>query len=216
MKISAVLFDLDGTLRDTRDTIYTAVKHAVKEHSGQEVSNEDLADYMHHHSHVHQRFASHVSLAEFERVFHAKLYEMLPSVELYQHAVETIVQLHKAGQKLAIISSAKPAEIRQFLERAGIAQYFDGIAGDDGVLARKPSPEPVLAAIDQLGVAVGECVMVGDMRVDMQAAAAAGVPVKVGITHGFEDADLLKAAGADYIIDSLAELPAVIDNLVQA
>lgn len=213
MKIKAVLFDLDGTLRDTREIIYEAIKHAVKTHSGQEVDDAELAEYMHHHSHVHGHFTPHVSLDEFEAVYHTRLYELLPQVELYKHAVETLAKLHASGLKLAIVSSAKPEKIRQFLQRAGIDRYFDGIAGDDGLLALKPSPEPVLEAIRQLAVSHRECAMVGDMRVDMEASTAAGVPVRVGITHGFEDADALLAAGATHIIDSLETLPQLLSSI---
>jgi phosphoglycolate phosphatase-like HAD superfamily hydrolase len=49
----------------------------------------------------------------------------------------------------------------------------------------------------------------------MQAASAAHVPIKIGITHGFESAELLQRAGADHIIDSLGELLDLLKQLTR-
>lgn len=212
MKIKAVLFDLDGTLRDTRDLIYDSVRHAVKELAGPQLSNDELYDYIQHHTKVHQKFAPHVSIEEFDKVYFAKLFEGLPGVSLYDQAEVLLQGLHAQGLKLAIVSSAAPDEIETFLKHAGVAEYFDVVVGDDGITPRKPQADPVLAAVEQLAVLAAECVMVGDMRVDMEAAGAAGVTA-IGITHGFETAESLRAHGATHIIDSLTALPSVLDKI---
>lgn len=210
MKIKAVLFDLDGTLRDTRQLIYDSVKHAVGESGGPDLGDTDLQEHIEHHTKVHQQFAPHVSVDDFEQIYFATLFKGLPDVDLYEKAAELLQELHSQGIKIAIVSSAGPDEIVAFLKRAGIRAHVDAIVGDNGVLARKPAPEPVLAAMRQIDVSAQDCAMVGDMRVDMLAAAAAHVPVRIGITHGFEDKKTLRAAGATHIVDSLAELPAVL------
>ena len=67
----------------------------------------------------------------------------------------------------------------------------------------KPHPEPICYAAEQLGVAVGRCLMVGDTGVDVESAKAAGA-CAVGVLCGFgERRDL---AGADLILENTAEL----------
>jgi len=63
------------------------------------------------------------------------------------------------------------------LEGLGIAGQFDVIVGGDAVRFRKPDPRHLLAAIERLGAAPNDAIMIGDNENDYAAARAAGVPV---------------------------------------
>ncbi|MBP9667884.1 HAD-IA family hydrolase [Candidatus Saccharibacteria bacterium] len=84
-------------------------------------------------------------------------------------------------------------------------QDIVAITGDD-VAARKPDPEPIFAACEKFGLPATQIAVLGDHKVDMQAAVAAGVPVRIGITHGFDDSQTLQEAGATVVVASLADL----------
>lgn len=213
MKIRAVLFDLDGTLRDTREVIYEAVKYAISNLGGGSVSNEDLYEYIQHHTIVHKQFLPNVSQAEFEKVYFDKLFQMLPEVKLYHQAEAVLGKLQASGLKLAIVSSAGPEEIKSFLKNVKADHFFNVVVGDDGKSRRKPHPDPIIRAITELGVQPEECIMIGDMRVGIEAARAAKVAMAIGISHGFESSVSLKTAGAVHVVDFLAELPSVIEEL---
>lgn len=71
----------------------------------------------------------------------------------------------------------------------------------------KPDPESLQLAMNRLNVTPDQCIVLGDHKVDIQAAANAGIENRVGITHGFDDKLTLVASGATKIIDSLDELP---------
>jgi phosphoglycolate phosphatase len=73
----------------------------------------------------------------------------------------------------------------------------------------KPDAEPVLKACAQLGVPPEQAVMVGDTPDDMRAGRAAGA-MAVGVTTGAHSAAVLREAGAHAVLDSLAELPALL------
>lgn len=91
------------------------------------------------------------------------------------------------------------------LERVGLAHFFDLVIGWEDVTESKPAPEPVLLAVNRLGVAPEEAMMVGDSHVDVTASKAAGVP-SVGATWGTLARKLLIDSGPDYLIDSPHEL----------
>lgn len=76
----------------------------------------------------------------------------------------------------------------------------------EDVHEHKPDPEGILTAMRRLGSNSAETVMLGDQSVDMEAAKAANVAERIGITHGFGSSDALRAGGATQIIDSFQKL----------
>jgi phosphoglycolate phosphatase len=63
------------------------------------------------------------------------------------------------------------------------------------------------------GTTTAHLVMVGDLPVDIVTGKAASVGYTIGITHGFGSRAQLKAAGADYVIDSLGEIEGAIEQI---
>lgn len=84
------------------------------------------------------------------------------------------------------------------------------VTADDVGDRTKPDPLSVELAIQQFGVSPSNALILGDHSYDIQAGKSAGIPALVGVTHGFDDRDTLLEAGATNIIDSLAELPALL------
>ena len=76
---------------------------------------------------------------------------------------------------------------------------------------RKPDPRHVLAVLGRLGIDASEAVMVGDSPIDVHAGQGAGLPV-IAMTYGY-CLGPVEALGADYLIDSLTELPALLLDL---
>lgn len=213
MKTRAILFDLDGTLRDTRDIIYEGYRHAVSQHSGFVPTDEEMYEHRNHHSHIHAAFAADVDPKDFEKTYFSKISTTILSAKLYQQASKVLADLRSRSLLLAVVSSAPPKGINTYLKNSDIAQYFDVIVGDDGKIPRKPAPDPLVSAARQLGVDISDCVMIGDMLVDVEAGRAAGVKAVIGITHGFEDRKALLKAGADYVVDSLSEITDIIEQI---
>ncbi|MCA9351036.1 HAD family hydrolase [Candidatus Saccharibacteria bacterium] len=70
----------------------------------------------------------------------------------------------------------------------------------------KPHPEGLQIAMDRLEVVSKNCAVLGDHKADMQAGKNADVPIRIGITHGFDDKHTLINAGATEIVDCLSEI----------
>lgn len=77
----------------------------------------------------------------------------------------------------------------------------------DDVSASKPDPESLLVALDRLKIEKSEAAVLGDHWVDMEAGVNAGVGIRIGVSHGFDDKAALEKAGATKVIGSLEELP---------
>jgi len=113
--------------------------------------------------------------------------------------------------KLAICTNKPQAITELVLEELGIKSHFGAVVGTTADLPRKPDPAMLRAALDQLGVAAFNAIMIGDSASDVGAARALGVPIIVlrsGYGNGAPE-DL----GADALIDSLSEVQAAIDAL---
>ncbi len=117
--------------------------------------------------------------------------------------VELVEQLAKEGYTLGIVTSS--GRELPFLERWGIRERFEAIIGREDVDQRKPHPEPIERCLTALRLEARDAVYVGDSRIDVRAARAAGVAA-VGVTTGTATDTGLAEEGADLVVTSLVEL----------
>ncbi len=121
-------------------------------------------------------------------------------------AAELVRDLHAHGWRQAIGSSAPHANIALLLDVLGLSPYFQALVSGDDVQHGKPHPEIFRTGLERLGVASAQGVVVEDAVAGVQAGVAAGA-FTIGVTNTRPRADLL-AAGAHWVVDSLAELDA--------
>jgi phosphoglycolate phosphatase len=122
---------------------------------------------------------------------------------LYPGVTETLERLRGGERQLAVISNKNFALCRKILALLGIDAYFTAVLGADSLPFRKPSPEPVLKLLRDLGVSAAAAAMVGDSINDIAAGQGAGVTT-IGCTYGY--GDIAELADADCRIDDFAEL----------
>lgn len=124
----------------------------------------------------------------------------------YPGSVALLDRLQKAGTPIAVVSSSKNAE--EVLTVSGLRDRFDvvmdGVRAEQLGLPSKPAPEVFLEAARVLGVDPATAVAVEDAHSGVQSAAAGGFGLVVGVDRG-AGAATLKAAGADLVVDDLAE-----------
>lgn len=204
-KTKAVLFDLDGTLRDTVGVITKAYEHAVETHNGRKPTWEELAPFIHHHSAVHKGLSSHVEYDLWLTTYREKLGEDWMNAPLYDNCEGVLKSIHTAGYAMAVVTSAEYDRTVEYLQHRRLEGYFQAIAAMRDGMYPKPDPSLVLEALSLLDCRPEDAVMVGDMVVDIAAAHAAGVRC-IAVTHGFTTRAELERAGADMVVDSLLEV----------
>ena len=119
-----------------------------------------------------------------------------------------LAQLH-AHYPMSVVSARGKHGTVGFLEFSQLHDFFQHVVTAQSVARIKPHPAPVLFAARQMGFPPEECLMVGDTVVDIVAGRRAGAQT-VGVLSGFGDADELSRAGADLVLDSVADLPGVL------
>jgi phosphoglycolate phosphatase len=207
-----VIFDLDGTLADTHEDLadalnrtlqyeglpthdYAAVKRMVGNGMRQLVVEALPA----------QRRSDDFVAACFARFSADYAAHCLVKTRLYDDVEALIGVLHSGGTKLAICSN-KDDQLTQRVVAALLgARGFTAIEGARAGMPLKPDPACPLLISQRLGLLPGEIVYVGDSRIDMRTAAAAGM-IAVGVSWGFGAREDLTAAGAHTVLDRPLQL----------
>ena len=132
--------------------------------------------------------------------------------EVYPGVVEGLQRLRDAGLRLACLTNKPVAFARPLLASKGLDGFFEGVFGGDSFARKKPDPLPLLETCKALGTPPGRTLMVGDSSNDAAAARAAGCPV-VLVSYGYNHGEPVASAGADAVVDSLEQLPALLAGL---
>lgn len=115
---------------------------------------------------------------------------------------------------LSVVSARDGDTTDRFLEQFDLGKYFCVVVTSQTCEFTKPFPQPVIHAAEAMGLASGDCVMIGDTTVDILAGRRAGAQT-VGLLCGFGTEDELRKAGADLIVRDLEDLyRAILPDLV--
>jgi phosphoglycolate phosphatase len=207
------LFDLDGTLIDSRADITFSVNLTLARMHLQPLHESRVADFVGNGMpqlierslcEVTGRPPENAQIQEGIRLFQEEYGKhLLDRTRLYPNVRGGLARLSWA--MFAVVSNKPEGFSRSILEGLGIVNRFSIILGGDSVQKRKPDPESLFRAIDFCKSSVSVTAIVGDSAVDIQAGKAAGVTT-CGVLGGFRPREEMQAAGCDIIIETLMEL----------
>lgn len=233
-KLDTILFDLDGTLLDTKALIDRSFIHTFNHFRPEyELSDEELDSFF--GPTLYQTFSKYgkdeeeieemiAYYQEFNIANHDEIVKAMPG------AKDVVTTLHKKGYRLGVVSSKKTDLVRHGLELFGLLDKMDIIIGADEVSKHKPAPDGILLAIEKLREMeneennnkptevkdkiknifkikkkhVNRVAYVGDTLNDMAAADAAGV-IKIGCLY-IKNPEIMLEANVDYAIEKLSDI----------
>lgn len=206
--VKAFVFDLDGTLIDSKMDLVHSVNAMLRETGRAEQPAEVVVSYVGHGA--PQLIAKVLGPAANESQRHEALAVFLAHYQLqklnltrpYAGVVEGLRAL--AEHPMAVLTNKPTALSVDILEGLQLAQFFCGIYGGDSFEKKKPDPSGALAIVTELGVKPREAAMVGDSDVDIETARNAGM-LAVGVTYGFGQHNP-QLCPADLYVDTLLEL----------
>jgi pyrophosphatase PpaX len=203
-----IVFDLDGTVVNTIPLIIASYDHAMWSVLGVRPSPEEARGWIGQtlygtFSGRHPERAQ--ELVESYVAWNAEhLTELL---EEYPGAEELLADLGASGATIGVVTSKRHVSATNTLRAAGLDGLLPLLVAMEDTAVHKPGPEPLLLAVQRLGVRAAECVYIGDAVVDVLAASAAGM-ASIAVTWGAGDRADLLAAGPLAVVDTMEELRA--------
>ena len=203
-----VVYDLDGTLADTRQDI-TRAANVMRARMGlPPLARIEVCRHvglgLTHLIRSCLSMEDPVRLEEGRRIYleHYAAH-LLDSTELYPGVREVLDHFQDRAQ--AVVTNKPDPYSRRILEGLGIAGRFRRIIAGDSGYPKKPDPEALLAILKQEGVPPEEALIVGDSPIDVETGRRAGV-ASVGVAQGFVPREELEAAGPDRLAEDFRRL----------
>ena len=211
------IFDLDGTLTDTVESLTYYVKSTLSELGLSQITEEQCKAFVGSGARklIERSLKAagdpellHVEKAMevYGRVFKENCtYHVAP----YEGIVEMLDTLKTLGVRLAVLSNKPHLQTKDVVATFFGTDTFTCVQGQQEGIPRKPDPAAVFMIAKEMNVATEECLYIGDSDVDMQTGNAAGVTT-IGVTWGFRSREVLKENGAVYIVDKAQEIISIV------
>lgn len=218
MSYECLLFDLDGTLVDSRADLAYSINLMLAELNRQPLPTGRVLNFVGEGARLlveRALKATQVAMPsppEIDRALEIfKFYyrrHLLDQTRAYPEVEETLDCL--AHLPKAIVTN-KPYDFTvALLEGAGLRAHFNVVFGGDSLAERKPSPLMLTEAARVCGARPARCLMVGDTKFDVMAGRAAGMKT-CGYVPGFRGRTELAEAGADFLIERFGELRLLVE-----
>lgn len=215
MKISAVIFDLDGTLIDTEDRWGMAFVEVLKS------LGKDIADK---HPEVFgapmedswpmllgkYQIKTNKTIDELVDMTYKEYVKQLPGISLMNGAGDFLDSLKDSGVKLGLVTNCEWWVVDKIFDNLDLSGVFDAVVTGEETPVMKPSPQPLLLAAEKLGELSENCLVIGDSPTDVEASQNAEMKVIIIDPTG-EKENIEKA---DFIVEGFSEVtPKVIAEL---
>src|SRR5215469_4040399 len=206
--VRALIFDLDGTLIDSKQDLIRSVNAMLLERGREKLHEDTISGYIGHGAPMLVARALGSGATEEDRrralQFFLAHYEehKLDSTRPYPGVAEALEGL---GEFPMAVLTNKPVRVsRRIVEGLGLGKYFRAVYGGNSFATKKPDPLGARKILEELGRTPGETVMVGDSDVDVQTARNAGT-LAAAVNYGFGTHDRA-AYPADLYLDRLTDL----------
>lgn len=197
-----LIFDMDGCLINSIEVQKSAFYGSYAEVVGDDKCP-DFSEYLKHTGdslpNIFRKMGLPVEMAvPYRRISSAAVDKIL----INEECIDLTRKMKAAGSKVAICTGKDHYRTVDILKFYHIDDCFDVIVASDDVSEPKPSPMPVLKAVEDLGVEKESCIVIGDGYNDILSAKNAGVPVVLTLWYGDEGVP----READYTVETVSEL----------
>ncbi|MEM3396664.1 MAG: HAD family hydrolase [Thermoplasmata archaeon] len=199
MGIQAVLFDCDGTILDSRNTIRRCVNATVKAFGFPEFSDDEFKTFYGCTLHEILRKRTEKIDEMVEHYRNLMLSTFAQDTRVFPQILPVLNYLKGAGVPMGVLTMRSSEITEKILSHFGLLLYFQAVYGCDNTKNPKPSPDAVVEFASQVNVPVWQVGIVGDTKFDILTAKNAGA-IGIGVLWGSGSMADLLAAGADYLV----------------
>ncbi len=216
--IKLVIFDLDGTLIDSRLDLVHSVNAALRHIGRPELPEDVIASYVGDGAPILIKRALGGDVVDEAVIregleFFLKYYRehKLDHTTVYDGIAETLQAIQNSAngtpRKLAVLTNKPVSPSRTIVEALGLGRFFSQVYGGNSFATKKPVPEGARKLLEEYVIAPEQAVIVGDSHTDIETGHNAGM-YTVGVTYGFAPHSLVDAS-PDVVVDHPAEIAAV-------
>jgi pyrophosphatase PpaX len=202
-----LIFDLDGTLIDSSRGVIDAVNYSLAQVAEPAQPAESIKAFIGYP--LEEMYAAFTDRPVADLIPHFReraVQTMVASTEILDGVPATLARLSAEGYRMAIATTKIRPHVDGILTRFGWDGIFPVRVGADEVARVKPAPDAFRLALERLGTTPERALVIGDTVNDIRAARA--VPMKAAaVDSPYGGRDKLKAAGPDYWLASIADLP---------
>lgn len=216
MEFTHLFFDLDGTLTDPAEGITNSYRYALIQMGLEVPSYEELCTYI--GPPLKDNFRDNYSLNEEQLNIAVKEYRSyfaekgLFENKVYDGIPEMLGALKASGRKLIVATSKPEVFSIRILEKFNLAQYFDFICGSNLDETRSKKEEVIEYALAQCkNPPVSKVLMIGDRKFDVEGAHKNHIKC-CSVLYGYGNREEFKAAGSDFIVDTVSDLLSFINK----
>ena len=211
--MKACIFDLDGTLTNTLESLTYSVNLTLEEMGLSKITKDQCRLFVGNGARVliekSLKAAGDTDASRIEegmeiygRIFDRNCtYHVTP----YEGIPEMLKALKDKGIQLAVLSNKPDRQTVKVVKAIFGEELFDYAQGQKEGIRRKPEPDGVWYLMEQMHVSKEECLYIGDSEVDAATGRTAGLKT-IGVLWGFRDRKTLETAGVDDLIDRPDEL----------
>lgn len=211
--MKACIFDLDGTLTNTLESMTYSVNLTLKEMGLSQITKDQCRMFVGNGARVLIEESLKVSgdpkasrieegMKIYGRIFDQNCtYHVTP----YEGIPEMLKALKDRGIHLAVLSNKPDRQTVKVVKEIFGDNIFDYAQGQKDGIRRKPAPDGVWYLMEQMQVSKEECLYIGDSEVDAATGKNAGLKT-IGVLWGFRDRKTLETAGAEHLIERPEEL----------
>ncbi len=212
--MSTYIFDLDGTLIDTLNSLLMSVNKMMDRLSLNHISKTQCREYIGNGAKVLVEKSLRAVLPKLDDKLLNEAFKIYQEefskycnykVEAYDGIKELLNELKKRGHTLAVLSNKPHVQAVETTQNIFGSDIFDLIQGEIYGNPRKPDPKAMYSLASKLNIILEDCIFIGDTEVDIQTGKNVGV-YTIGVTWGFRDIDVLKKENADIIVNSAFEI----------
>lgn len=196
--LDTVVFDLDGTLLDTLNDLANSVNYALAKHNLPTRTIPEVRRFLGNGIRYLMKKSVGDNMqddCEFEPVFQSfrshYVEHCLDTTQPYPGIMPLLKALKQRGIKMAIVSNKLHPAVQELAHRF-FEGYISSAVGESLTVRRKPNPDAVLAALNELGSTPNNAIYVGDSEVDLETSKNAGLRCAL-VTWGFRDESFLRS-----------------------
>jgi|SRR5438067_2534039 len=213
-QVKLLIFDLDGTLVDSRQDLSNSINAMLRHYSKAELPCDVIASYIGDGAPMLVRRAlgdpDDAGLVPEAIDYFLAYYRehKLDNTYVYDHVINTLQKLADRNngappRKMAVLSNKPVNPSRVICEKLGLANFFFEIYGGNSFHTKKPDPLGVETLLSQAGARPEEAAIIGDSDIDILTARNSGI-FSVGVSYGLAP-HTLEAAPPDVLVDSADE-----------